>query len=104
MGQWNVQVHDREGSLSTSSFRAGPPDVRTAVNRFEPRSHGLPEGFPDQPFYGWVGQRNLKTHPDSAGFACRGFSRLNARAIDLSTLKRANGFVFTLDPALKPPV
>ena len=51
------------------------------LDRFEPRSRGLPEGLLDQPFYGWVRNWAVTTQPASAGFGRQGFSRFDAKAL-----------------------
>jgi len=64
---------------------------------FEPRSRGLPEGFLDQPFHGWVFSR-IYSARFRAGF---GFSHFDAKAF---LQKHADEFVFTPNPTLKAPV
>jgi hypothetical protein len=70
------------------------------VNRFEPRSRGLPEGFLDQPFYGWGVKALSGIYP--ARFSGLIFGRqalaVLQNRLTISTLKRANEFVFTLEP------
>ena len=58
----------------------------------EPRLRGLPAGFLDQPFYGWVGRLNLKTKPASAGLLIR------LKLFYPSTLKRASRFAVAPRP------
>ncbi len=66
----------------------------------KPRSRGLPAGFLDQPFYGWVDAGRIL----SARFS--GLDLLVALAVMLkplivSTLKRSSVVIAQLYPALK---
>jgi len=47
---------------------------------FEPRSRGLPEGFLDQLFYGWVKAFSETWSARFSGLGRQGFSRFDAKA------------------------
>jgi hypothetical protein len=66
-----------------------PYGRKVSCKLVEPRSRGLPEGFLDQPFYGWVRDEGVTAQPASAGF---GFSRSNAKAF-LQKRAEARGWI-----------
>jgi hypothetical protein len=55
---------------------------------FEPRSRGLPKGFLDQPFYGWVDD-GFESKARFGGLAHSAWAVLVLKPFDISMLKRA---------------